>query len=260
MSLMFMLLLQRIMGWSKFDTEVRKILADRKILLSVVAAGIVVTLNWMIYIVAVNQGRIVETALGYYINPLVSILFGIYYFKERLTIWTKISFALAIIGVMIMIIRLGQFPWLPLALALSFGMYGLIKKTLRVSVFTGLTLETLVVAPFCAAYIYYRHVHGVSAFESGSSTVGVLIALSGMITAVPLLLFSAGARLLPLNIVGFLQYLSPTLSLLIGVFVYGELFTLVHLFTFSFIWPALELFTISQTKFFNEYLLKVFAR
>ena len=257
LSLVFMFALIFLTGKKEFWMESRRIFKNRKVFLSVFVAGFIVTLNWMIFIVAVNNGKIVQTSLGYYINPLISILFGIYYFKERLNAWLKIAFVLAAVGVVIMIVRVGEIPWISFSLAITFAIYGLIKKTLSVSVVTGLTLETLFMTPFCAAYIYYRYANGVSALQ-GESFIQFLVMLSGIITAVPLLLFSAGAKLLPLNILGFLQYISPTLSLLVGVFVYKEVFTANHFIAFAFIWMALLVFTLSQTVFFNKWVERIF--
>lgn len=259
LSLLFMLIIIGFTGVGKFVEETKNIIRNTNKLMAVSAAGVLVTLNWLIFIVAVNHGNIVQTSLGYYINPLLSIVLGVYYFKEHLSVWLKISFALAMVGVVIMSLRVGEVPWVSLGLALTFGLYGLIKKGLSVSLVTGLTLETLIVTPICALYIYYRHTQGVSALEMPGG-LQFFLSLSGMITAIPLMFFSAGAKLLPLNITGFVQYVSPTISLLLGVFVYGELFTGNHLLAFSFIWVALSIFTLSQTKFFNNFLQRVFLK
>lgn len=241
-------------GWRDFMQESAELLADRKQALILAAAGVFVTLNWLGFIVAVNLGKIIQTSLGYYINPLVSILFGVYYFKERLNIWTKISFVLAATGVIIMAVRVGEIPWISLFLAGTFGIYGLLKKQVRVSVTTGLTLETLVATPVCLAYIIYLYYHGVSGWQQSDNFSLFLICISGAVTAAPLLAFNAGAKRLPLNVVGFLQYICPTISLIIGVFVFNEEFTFDHLLAFAFIWAALSLFSLSQTKIFNSWL------
>lgn len=246
--------------WPAFYQESKTILANRRQSLLLVAAGIIISINWLLFIVAVNSGRIVETSLGYYINPLVSIVLGVYYFKERLSIWTKISFALACCGVAIMAWRLGTIPWISLSLALSFGLYGLLKKLVKTTVVTSITLETLVAMPLAGAYIYYLYSQGISAWQVADNFSLGLLTISGVVTATPLLLFSQGAKMLPLNIVGFLQYISPTISLLIGVFIYQEAFTVSHFWAFGFIWTALALFSISQTKVFQLYLEKLFLK
>lgn len=241
-------------GWRSFAEESKALLADKKQALILAIAGIFVTLNWLGFIVAVNIGKTIQTSLGYYINPLVSILFGVYYFKERLNIWTKISFVLASIGVLTMAVLVGEIPWVSLFLAGTFGMYGLLKKQVKVSVVTGLTLETLVATPVCLGYIMYLYSQGTSGWQVSDNFSLFLLAISGAVTATPLLAFNAGAKRLPLNIVGFLQYVCPTISLIIGIFVFNEEFTDRHFLAFAFIWLALLIFSLSQTKFFNRFV------
>lgn len=243
--------------WPAFYQESRQIFKDRKQTLLLLAASVSISLNWCMFIVAVNSGKITQSSLGYYINPLVSILFGIYYFKEKLTPWTKVAFIFAMIGVLTMIIRVGEIPWVSFGLALTFAIYGLLKKMVKITVITGLTLETIIVLPVALLYINHLHSQGISSWQLGNNQVIVLVVLSGMITAVPLLLFSAGARMVPLNVAGFMQYISPTISLGIGVFLYGEVFTLDHLLSFGFIWLGLLLFTLSQTKWFNSTMERI---
>lgn len=238
--------------WQAFYQESKGIFADRKQTLLLFAASISISLNWGLFIVAVNAGMIMQASMGYYINPLVSILFGVYYFKERLTPWTKVAVVFAAIGVLIMIIRVGEIPWMSLGMALTFAIYGLLKKLVKTTVLTGLTLETIIVLPFALLYIKYLYAQGISSWQLGSPHIIALVVGSGAITAVPLLLFSAGARLVPLNVAGFMQYISPTISLGLGIFLYGEVFTFNHLISFGFIWTGLLLFTLSQTKVFNN--------
>ena len=204
--------------WPAFYQETKSIFADRKQTLLLFAASISISLNWGLFIVAVNAGMITQSSLGYYINPLVSILFGVYYFKERLTPWTKVAVVFATIGVLIMIVRVGEIPWMSFGMALTFGVYGLLKKMVKTTVVTGLTLETIIVLPFALWYIHYLYAQGISSWQLGSNTIIALVVCSGAITAVPLLLFSAGARLVPLNVAGFMQYISPTISLGLGIF------------------------------------------
>lgn len=242
--------------WKSFYQESKGIFADKKQLLLLFAASASVSLNWGIFIAAVNAGMILQSSLGYYINPLVNILFGVYFFKERLTVWTKVAVAFAVIGVLMMIIRVGEVPWVSLSLAITFGIYGLLKKIVKTTVVTGLTLETILVTPLALIYIHYLYTQGVSSWQVADQQVKIIVMLSGAITAVPLLLFSAGARLIPLNVVGFCQYISPTISLFLGIFMYGEVFTLNHFLAFGFIWMGLLIFTLSQTRWFNAVLEK----
>lgn len=242
--------------WPAFYQESKSILADRKQTFLLFAASISISLNWGLFIVAVNSGMITQSSLGYYINPLVSILFGVYYFKERLTSWTKVAVGFAVVGVLVMIVRVGEIPWMSFGMALTFAIYGLLKKLVKTTVVTGLTLETIIVTPLALMYIKYLYAQGISSWQLGNNQVIVLVVFSGVITAIPLLLFSAGARLVPLNVAGFFQYISPTISLFLGIFLYGEVFTLDHLLSFGLIWIGLLLFTLSQTKWFNTILEK----
>ncbi|MFA6780378.1 MAG: EamA family transporter RarD [Paludibacteraceae bacterium] len=246
-ALIFMIIVLLVLGkWGKFLQEVKNICLNRKKMLTVIGAGITILFNWGIFIWAVSQGRIIETSMGYYINPLVSVMFGVFFLGESLDLWSKVAVALATIGVGVMIINVGIFPWISLSLALTFALYGLLKKTLVVDTKTSILLETLVVLPLALGYIYYLSTFGHAAWQQASTTNLLLLFASGPVTAIPLLLFTAAAKLLPLSFIGFLQYLAPTLSLLIGVFMYGETFTLGHLLSFGWIWAGLLVFTINQ--------------
>jgi len=246
-ALVFMIIVLLVLGkWSAFLQEVREICSNRKKLLTVIAAGITILFNWGIFIWAVSEGRIVETSMGYYINPLVSVLFGVMFLGERLDLWSKAAVIFAAMGVGVMIFSVGVFPWVSLSLALTFAFYGLIKKTLVVDTKTSILLETLVVLPLALGYIFFLSYYGQAAWQNAPNISLALLLGAGPITAIPLLLFTAAAKLLPLSFVGFLQYLSPTLSLIIGVFVYGESFTISHLLSFGCIWVGLFVFTVNQ--------------
>ena len=231
-----------------FLLETQEIFANKRQALALLAAALTITLNWGLFIWAVNDGRIVETSMGYYINPLVSIIFGVFFLKERLDSWQITAVGCAVIGVGTLVWHLGQLPWVSVSLAVSFALYGLIKKCLSVTTMTSIMLETLLITPLALAYEYYLSLAGTSAYQTAGTGTVVMLACAGVVTATPLLFFTAGAKLLPLKIVGFLQYIAPTLSLLIGVFMYGESFTSVHMIAFGWIWLGLALFTISQIK------------
>ena len=186
--------------------------------------------------------------MGYYINPLVSVLFAVLFLRERLNKMQIAAVLCACVGVASMVWSFGKLPWVSLTLAVSFALYGLIKKILPVSSLTSIMLETLIITPLALMYEYTLWQQGVSFYASGDTQVLCLLAGAGAVTAVPLLLFTAGAKLLPLKIIGFLQYISPTLTLLLGVFVYGEPFTGSHLLAFGWIWAALALFVVSQLR------------
>lgn len=213
-----------------------------------VAAGITISFNWGTFIWAVNNGHIVETSMGYYINPLVSILFAVVFLRERLDKMQLAAITCAFIGVASMVYSFGKIPWVSLTLAFTFASYGLLKKILPVSALTSIMLETLLITPLALVYEYSLWQQGVSFYVSGNLQVIMMLTGAGVVTAIPLLLFTAGARLLPLKIIGFLQYISPTLTLLIGVFVYNEAFTASHLLAFGWIWAALLLFIVSQLR------------
>ena len=231
-----------------FLTEVKSIFSSFKTGAAMVSAAFVISINWGSFIWAVNNGHIVETSMGYYINPLVSVLFAVLFLRERLNKMQIAAVLCACVGVASMVWSFGKLPWVSLTLAVSFALYGLIKKLLPVSSLTSIMLETLIITPLALMYEYTLWQQGVSFYASGDTQVLCLLAGAGAVTAVPLLLFTAGAKLLPLKIIGFLQYISPTLTLLLGVFVYGEPFTASHLLAFGWIWAALALFVVSQLR------------
>ena len=234
--------------WSLFTKEVKQVFSNVKTGAAMAAAGITISFNWGTFIWAVNNGHIVETSMGYYINPLVSILFAVVFLRERLDKMQLAAITCAFIGVASMVYSFGKIPWVSLTLAFTFALYGLLKKILPVSALTSIMLETLLITPLALVYEYSLWQQGVSFYASGNLQVIMMLTGAGVVTAIPLLLFTAGARLLPLKIIGFLQYISPTLTLLIGVFVYNEAFTASHLLAFGWIWAALLLFIVSQLR------------
>lgn len=245
---LMILLLLLTKKWKPFLEMLKGLRANRKQLWSLVSASLLISINWFLYIWAVNTDQIIQASLGYYINPLVSVLLGVIFFKERLSFAQCLSFFIAAVGVLILSISYGQMPWLALVLAASFGFYGLAKKTIKVDSTIGLTLETLVVTPIALIYLIVLTTQGNQSFLTISVTTDLLLVGSGIATAVPLLFFAKGAQKIPLSMVGFLQYIAPTISLILGVFVYGEQFTTIHLLSFVMIWAALTLYTLSGTK------------
>lgn len=234
--------------WPLFTKEVKQVFSNVKTGAAMAAAGITISFNWGTFIWAVNNGHIVETSMGYYINPLVSILFAVVFLRERLDKMQLAAITCAFIGVASMVYSFGKISWVSLTLAFTFALYGLLKKILPVSALTSIMLETLLITPLALVYEYSLWQQGVSFYASGNLQVIMMLTGAGVVTAIPLLLFTAGARLLPLKIIGFLQYISPTLTLLIGVFVYNEAFTASHLMAFGWIWAALLLFIVSQLR------------
>lgn len=234
--------------WGLFTGTLRGLAQNKKQLAALTVASMLISINWFMYIWAVNTDQMIEASLGYYINPLVSVLLGMIFLKERLSVLQYLSFALAAIGVLVMTISYGQFPWIALSLAISFGLYGLAKKLIKVDSAVGLALETLVVMPLAAIYIGYLMIQGTNSLFASSVSTTLLLAGAGVATAVPLLFFAKGAQRIPLATLGILQYIAPTLTLILGVFVYHETFSSIHLLAFTFIWSALILYSLSRTK------------
>lgn len=257
-SFVFMLCL---LAWNKqlpqFGAALKRMVRQPKSFIMLVIAAFLISVNWFIYIWAVNTGHIIEASLGYYINPLVSILLGLLVFKERLNFWQIISVLLASVGVIVLTIQYGSFPWIAITLAVSFGVYGLAKKITNFEASIGLTLETLVIAPFACIYFIYTGLDGHISFGIGSVTQTLLLIGSGIVTAIPLLYFAKGAKLIPLSMIGFLQYIAPTISLSLGVFLFHEHFTKAHLTAFFFIWCALFIFTFAKTKVMRSLASKI---
>ncbi|MGX6443048.1 EamA family transporter RarD [Neobacillus sp. K501] len=234
--------------WGLFIHTLKGFAKNQKQMYALIIASLLISVNWFIYIWAVNNHHMIDASLGYYINPLVSVLLGMIVLKEKLTIYQYISFGLAAIGVMIATVSYGQFPWVAIVLAVSFGFYGLAKKLINVDSAVGLTLETLVVTPIAAIYIGWLFMNGSNALLSINIGTDLLLLGAGAATAVPLLYFAKGAQKIPLSLLGLLQYIAPTLTLLLGVFAYNEHFSKLQLLAFIFIWSALTLYSLSKTK------------
>ncbi len=203
------------------------------------ATALLVSTNWLLYVWGVNNGHVVETSLGYFINPLVNVLLGVLVLHERLNRiqWTAV--ALAASGVIYLSVQSGAPPWIALALALTFSAYGLLRKMVAVDAITGLGAETLLIAPLGLAYLLWLEAQGTGVFGHVSRTLDLLLFLGGLITAVPLALFAYGARLIPYSTIGLIQYIGPTLQLLLGIFLFREPFTLARAIGFALIWAAL---------------------
>lgn len=209
-------------------------------------AAILLAANWLTYIWAVNSGQVIESSLGYFINPLVSVLFGLIFFKERLRPWQWLPLGVATAGVIYLTVDFGRLPWIALLLAATFGLYGLVKKMSPLSALPGLTLETAILFLPALAYLVFVEIQGTGAFGQGDARLSLLLAFAGVITAVPLLLFGTAARQIPLSLLGILQYITPTCQFLLGVFVFHEPFSNDRLIGFSIIWLALLLFWLES--------------
>lgn len=223
--------------------ELARALGQGRVVLTLVASTVFIAANWFVYLYAVVEERIVEASLGYFINPLVTVLLGLLVLGERLSRAQGVALLLAAGGVALLTYHLGQLPWISLVLACSFGLYGLLRKTVDASPEVGLLAEALLLSPLLLAWLLREEVTGGGAFGAGGWGVRGLLLATGVITAVPLLLFTHGARRLPLSTVGFLQYLAPTCQFLLAVLVYREPFDLHQLGAFVLIWLGLVVFT-----------------
>jgi chloramphenicol-sensitive protein RarD len=224
-------------------TWLKPALHNRRILITFLATGALLSLNWFTYIWAVNAGYIVESSLGYFINPLVNVLLGVIFLGERMRGWQWTAVSLAAVGVLYLTFHYGSLPWIALTLAFSFGFYGLLRKTAPLEALEGLGMETAVMFVPAVSYLIYLELTGRAAFGHGSWTTTFLLLLAGVVTAVPLWLFALGARRVTLVTLGLLQYIAPTLQFLIGVFVYNEPFSRAQMLGFSIIWLALLLYS-----------------
>ncbi|MGP4080715.1 EamA family transporter RarD [Pseudalkalibacillus sp. R45] len=239
----FILLL--IGGWP----QVKKVLANRVQASWVFLAAVLISANWFIFIWAVTSNHVIGASLGYYINPLLSIALGVIIFREKLNHWKIISLLLAATGVLIMTIQFGQVPWVALIIASTFALYGVVKKVVKVEPLVSVTLETLFILPIVLSYLLFLQVKGTAALGHVSILETIFLLGAGAVTALPLLWFSKGAQKIPLSTIGFLQYINPTIQLLVGIYFFHETFTNTHLISFGFIWVALTLFSLSQINF-----------
>ncbi|ORJ59313.1 EamA family transporter RarD [Geothermobacter hydrogeniphilus] len=222
---------------------IRRTFADRTLLLTLCGSTLLIACNWLVFIYAVQVGEVLQSSLGYFITPLLSVLLGFLFLGERLSRWQQLSVLLALVGVISLTVQYGRLPWIALVLAASFGLYGLLRKIAEVDALIGLTVETLLLAPFALGFILYllgRHQAG---FLGGSLRLDLLLPLSGVVTAIPLLCFIGAARRLRLATIGFLQYITPSLHFLLAVGLYREPFNLAELASFLFIWAGLGVYS-----------------
>lgn len=234
--LLIVLLLRRQWKWLS-------VVRQPRVFFSFVLSALLLSANWLVYIWSVTNHHVIEASLGYFINPMVNIMLGYLVLKERLRTVQWVAISIAALGVGWLTWQAGTVPWIALFLAFSFGSYGLLRKTAALGALEGLSFETIVLFPLAAAYVIWLTVEGQNVFiNTDSDTTRVLLVMAGPLTAIPLLLFASGARKIPLSILGLLQYLSPTLQFLLGVWLFKEAFTADRLVGFVLIWGALLLF------------------
>jgi chloramphenicol-sensitive protein RarD len=220
-----------------------KAIVSLKTLLIYLGSALLLSVNWLTYVWAVNAGYVLEASLGYFINPLVSVLLGVIFFGEKLRSAQWVALGLATVGVLYLTFSYGGLVWISLVLAFSFGFYGMIKKIAPLGSLQGLTLETATLFLPALGFLLFSNFNGSGMFVHAGGTISLLLALTGVITAIPLLLFSVAARSVSLTTLGLLQYVSPTLQFFCGVVLFGEAFTPTRVIGFSIIWLALILFS-----------------
>jgi chloramphenicol-sensitive protein RarD len=226
-----------------------KALRNRRTVVVYTLAAILLACNWYIYIWAVNNGYVVEASLGYFINPMVNFLLGVVFLGEKLRGGQVAAVVLAGLGVVYLTVNYGSLPWISLALAFSFGTYGLIKKTATLESMHGFGLETMVLFLPALGYLLYRNAAGIGAFAHQGTLITLLLVLAGPVTSIPLLMFGYAARHIPLSMLGFIQYITPTLQFLLGVFLYLEPFPPARLIGFCIIWLALLVYSLEGVWF-----------
>ncbi|MGD0584669.1 MAG: EamA family transporter RarD [Oryzomonas sp.] len=232
--------------------EVRAAFASRQVVLTLVGSTILITINWLVFIYAVDQGQVLQSSLGYFMTPLVNVLLGMVFLRERLRPLQVVSLLIAVAGVGLLTASVGAVPWISLVLASTFGLYGLLRKTANVEPLAGLLVETLLTGPLALAYLVWLGVHGQGSFPAAVDKGALWLPLAGLLTATPLLLFAAAARRLRLTTIGFLQYLTPSLHFALAVLAYGEPFTPDLMLTFILIWSGLALYTADAVRTFRN--------
>jgi len=232
-----------VLTWQGRWESLRRVVAARRSFLPLVGSTILIASNWFTFIWAISHERVLEASLGYFINPLVNVLLGTLLLRERLRAWQWASVALAAGGVVVLTFRFGRVPWLALFLAFSFAIYGLVCKTVAASPEEGVAIETWLLSPFALVFLGSLLARGGGAVGHADVATFGLLAGTGLITAVPLIWFSHGARRLPFSTIGILQYLAPTCQFVLAVSVFHEPFERAHLLAFLAIWIAIVLFT-----------------
>ncbi len=244
-----------LLATKKFG-DVKAVLRDKKKMRFVIPAAIAITINWGVYIWAVNAGHLLDSSLGYYMNPLMVFATGIVLFREKCGVVEWIALGLALIGVLIATIAFGAFPWIAIVLAVSFSAYGTLKKLAGVGGLTSIAVETLLIGPFALAFILFAPVSHTTIINLKLSET-IMLVLSGVVTATPLILFTFGVNRLPLSTVGFLQYVSPTIQMVIGILLFHEVLTQDRIIAFAFIGAALIFYTLGMVRKAKQAKLEV---
>ena len=232
----------------KNGSSVKNILKSKTERRRYFVCGILISINWGVYILTIAIGKILEASLAYYMSPLFSVVIGALIFKEKLSAVQWVSVGLALVGVMISVIAYGNVPYLAIIIGLSFALYGAMKKTIKAESEVSICMETMSVLPLAIVFIAYAQVSGYTDFSSLSTTEMLLLAASGAVTSIPLMLFAKGIRKTSITTSGILMYINPTLQLLVGVLIYNEVFTKMNAITFAFVWAAVILFVLDSLR------------
>ena len=243
-TLLFFILVLRLL--KPLKETILSLIKDKKKLTLLFIAAILISNNWLIFTFAAVSGRILEVSLGYYINPLLSILIGVVLLKERLNKYQVVAVLIASLGVIFLALSYGTFPWISMALALSFGFYGVVKKVIQIDPIFSLFLETTLAFPAAVFFFTLWLLNGTSAFVQPENSRALLLLFAGLVTISPLYFFSKATKQLPLTVLGFLQYIGPTINIFVAVLVLGEHFSTYRFISFGFIWVACLLFSTSH--------------
>lgn len=242
-SFAFLVLLFSVQGkW----IELKSVLSDRKNLIMLATSSMLLFCNWFVYIWALLNDHVIETSLGYFICPLISVLIGMIILKERLNRWQLIAIALAFLGMLNSVMGFGQFPWIALLIALTFSFYSLMRKTVRATPLVGLGIEMGILAPLALGFLIYLDIAQTGSFAKASSITNYLLVGTGVVSVLPLMWMTKGLKRLRMSTMGLLLYLLPTGHLILGIFVYKEPFNLSHFISFVLIWSAIVLYSINS--------------
>lgn len=233
------LFLTAIIYWRRSWHTITAAFRHSRVVVLLIISALLIASNWLVFIIAVGHSQVIQSSLGYFITPFVSVLLGVVFLSERLSRLQVASLLLAAVGVTLLTVHYGHFPWVSLILAITFGSYGLIRKIVTVDSITGLTVETMLLSPCALGYLMYVTSDGTGCFPDKTLEPNVLLVFAGVVTSIPLLLFAAAARRLRLATIGFLQYITPSIHFLLAVLMYKEPFTPAHLACFILIWSGL---------------------
>ena len=247
----FILLVPLIIVMRRWQEFVDALKNTRALLILLLTALIVVG-NWLLYIWAINSGHLLQASLGYYINPLVNVVLGMVFLNERLRPLQMVAVGLAAVGVVYLTVYYGEFPWIALTLAVTFGFYGLIRKVVQVGSLVGLTVETLLLSIPALIYLFYLDSHGQGTIFRVSLKLDLMLMGCAPLTAIPLLCFTLGARRLYLSTLGLLQYIAPSCIFILAVFLYREPFSSAQVFTFILIWTALAIYSTDSMRYYRD--------